>query len=128
MRFLLVEDDFVVRTVMQNILKEYGSCDIAVNGQEAVEAVKISTETGDLYNLICLDIMMPKMDGQEALKQIRKIETDIGLKGCKIVMTTALDDSKSIIKAFHEQCDGYLTKPISKETLKEKLIELKLIN
>lgn len=128
MRFLLVDDDFVVRTIMQRQLTEYGSCDVAVDGQEAVDAIKMSIDTGELYDLICLDIMMPKMDGQEALKQIRKIETDIGLKGCKIVMTTALDDSKSIIKAFHEQCDGYLTKPISKETLKEKLIELKLIN
>jgi len=73
---------------------------------------------------------MPKMDGQETLKQIRQYEKEkeiCGLDGVKILMTTAIDDSDSIKTAFREQCEGYLVKPIDKQKLIQKLKELDLI-
>ena len=74
--------------------------------------------------------MMPGMDGQEALREIRIQEEKRGVlyaDGAKIVMTTALDDTKSVFSAFHELCDSYLTKPLRKETLLDELRKLKLI-
>ena len=82
---------------------------------------------GALYDLICLDIMMPGMNGQEALKLIREEESKAKIKGSKVLMTTALDDSKNVMSAFKEQCDGYLVKPITTDKLKEKLLEFKLV-
>ncbi len=127
MKILLTEDDFLTRRVMQVFLRPYGDCDLAINGIEAVDAVKISIKENNHYDLICLDIMMPGMNGKDALKLIRKLEKEANIKGAKIIMTTALNDSESITNSFKEQCDGYLIKPISKEDLKEKLEELKLI-
>ena len=129
-KILIVEDDFTSRLLLQELLKSYGPSHIAVNGKEAVEAVRLALEAGEPYNLICLDIMMPEMDGQEALRQIREQEEARGIlpsKGAKIVMTTALADLKSVNAAYHSLCDAYLTKPIQKAKLLEELRQLKLI-
>ncbi|HMK65399.1 MAG TPA: response regulator, partial [Thermodesulfobacteriota bacterium] len=73
------------------------------------------------YDLICLDIMMPEMDGQELLKKICSAESDMGVPEVKIIMTTALDDSKNIMTAFRNQCEAYLVKPIRREKVEEQL-------
>ena len=130
MKTLIVEDDFTSRLLFQEFLKSYGQSHIAVNGREAIEAVCRALEAGEPYDLMCLDIMMPEMDGQEALKQIRKQEEIRGIlppDGVKVVMTTALDDIKNVFSAYHGLCDAYLTKPIRKEDLLNELRKLKLI-
>jgi len=130
MRILIVEDDFVSRRLLQMILSPYGSCDIGVDGKEALEAFGLAWEESQPYDLICLDIMMPEMDGQEALKEIRELEAEKGihgLNGVKIIITTALDDRKNIIKAFKGQCEAYLVKPINKERLLEQIRALGLL-
>jgi len=130
MKMLIAEDDFTSRLLLQKLLKSYGPCHIAANGKEAVEAVRMAYESGEPYDLICLDIMMPEMDGQEALRQIRTQEETMGImpsKGAKVVMTTALGDPKNVMTAFHGLCDAYLTKPIQKAELLKVLHDLKLI-
>ena len=129
MRILIVEDELVGRFLLTEILSNLGLCNIAVDGEEAVEAVKLALEKNDPYDLICLDIMMPVMDGQEALKAIRTLEKDHGTsrdKQCKIIMITALDDYDNISKSYWEFCDGYFVKPIKKDKLIHLLRELKL--
>jgi two-component system chemotaxis response regulator CheY len=100
MRTLIVEDDFTCRLFLQAFLARYGECHAVVNGQEAVDAFRIAQQTGNNYDLICIDIMMPEMDGQTALKHIRKLEESEGTlssSGAKVIMITALDDlSRSI--------------------------------
>lgn len=130
MKALIVEDDFTSRLMMQEFLKMYGTLHIAVNGKEAVEAVRVALESGEPYHLICLDIMMPEMDGQAALKHIRDLEEARGIMmsdGAKIIMTTALDDVKNAMSAFHNLCDAYLVKPIDRAKLLEALRKLGLI-
>jgi two-component system chemotaxis response regulator CheY len=130
MKTLIVEDDFTSRLLLQEILKSYGPSHIAVNGKEAVEAAHLARKTGAPYDLICLDIMMPEMDGQEALRQIREQEESMGIwstEGAKIVMTTALSDFGNLRAAYMSLCDAYLEKPIQKAKLLEALRKLKLI-
>jgi two-component system chemotaxis response regulator CheY len=130
MNTLIVEDDFTSRLLMQELLRSFGLAHIAVNGREAVEAVKAAMEAGHPYELICLDIMMPGMDGHQALREIRALESARGIfstDGAKIIMTTALNDIQNKISSFSDLCDGYLTKPIYKEQLLNELRKLKLI-
>lgn len=110
MKTLIVEDDFTSRLLLQEILKNYGPFHIAVNGQEAVSAVRAALEANEQYDLICLDIMMPEMDGHEALKQIRNMEQAKGIysqNGAKIMMVTALGDMKNATTAFYNLCDVF---------------------
>jgi two-component system chemotaxis response regulator CheY len=132
MKTLIVEDDFTSRLLLQELLKSYGPSHVAVNGKEAVEAVRLALEAGEPYDLICLDIMMPEMDGQAALRNIRAQEEARGIfsstNGAKIVMTTALADHKNLSAAYSSLCDAYLTKPIQKAKLLEELRKLTLIS
>jgi two-component system chemotaxis response regulator CheY len=131
MRILIAEDDLTCRLLIQQFLKDLAPPDIAVNGKEAVEAVRLAMENGTPYNLICLDIMMPEMDGHEALRQIRGLEEERGIgprQGAKILMTTALSDIDNVNTALTSQCDGYLTKPLQKAVLLELLRRLKVIS
>jgi two-component system, chemotaxis family, chemotaxis protein CheY len=130
MKTLIVEDDFTSRLLMQELLKSYGLPHVAINGQEAVDAVRAALEAGQPYDLICLDIMMPGMDGLQALKEIRALEDAKGIfstEGAKILMTTALTDIQNKIDAFSGLCDGYLTKPIHKARLLDELRKHNLI-
>jgi two-component system chemotaxis response regulator CheY len=115
LRTLLVEDDFASRLLLQTFLSRYGACHVAVNGREAVDAYRSAWEMGQKYDLVCMDIMMPEMDGCEATRQIRAIEASHGVfssTGARIIMTTTVRDSREVIRAFRELCDAYLTKPI----------------
>ena len=115
MHTLIVEDDFTSRLLLQSFLSQYGECHIAVNGTEAVAAFRAAQESGKKYDLICMDIMMPEMNGQTAVRQIRALEEAGGTRstiGVKIIMTTALDDVKSVVQSFEALCDAYLFKPI----------------
>ena len=115
LRVLLVEDDFASRLLLQTFLARYGECHVAVNGREAVGAFSAAVEREQPYDLICMDIMMPEMDGREAVRQVRAIESARGILstfGVKIIMTTTVDDIKEVIRCFHELCDAYLMKPI----------------
>ncbi len=127
---LVAEDDFVSRTVIHEILMPFGTCDLAADGREALLAFEESLKEGVRYDVICLDIMMPVMDGTQALERIREIEVKHGIIGserAKIVMTTALDSMDQVFKAFRLQCDAYLIKPITKAKVLNQLRKLHII-
>ncbi|MCP4607090.1 MAG: response regulator [Planctomycetes bacterium] len=131
LKILIAEDDFTCRKLLQSFLFDFGECFVASNGQEAVEAVKIALDEGQPYDLICLDIMMPEMDGHKALESIRKIENEhgiAGLEGVKVIITTALSDSASVIEAFKEGCEAYIVKPIGKRNFFEEMENLGFVN
>lgn len=131
LKILIAEDDFTCRKLLQTFLSEYGDCFVAINGHEAVEAVREALDEARPYDLVCLDIMMPEMDGHEALEAIRQIENEhgiAGLDGVKVIMTTILGDSKNVIGAFRTGCEAYIVKPVGKEKLLEEMEKLGLFN
>ncbi len=131
MRYLVVEDDNSSRILLERMLSPYGTPLSVSSGREALEVFEISIKQGIYFDLICLDIMMPEMDGHEVLHKIREIENNIGLSlasSVKIVMTTALADVPNVMQAIRNKCNGYLIKPIDRKMLVEKLKSLNLIN
>ena len=130
MKILLAEDDFASRKFMTRFLSKYGECDVTVDGMEAVEAFKMALESNEGYELICLDIMMPLLDGYQALSLIREIELKRGLpedKRAKVIMTTALNERRNVTKAFQLGCTAYAGKPIDQEKFENVLRKLELI-
>ena len=130
MRFLIVDDDFDSRRLMQRILYTFGYCDVAVDGEEAVEAVRRALKEKEPYDLICMDIIMPNVDGQQALQEIREVEKEMGVKpedAIKVIMISGLDDSKELHDAFFlGEAASYIVKPVRKQTLLEEMKNLGL--
>jgi two-component system chemotaxis response regulator CheY len=127
MKILIVEDEFTSRKIIQKFLVEYGDCDIAVSGTEAIAAADFAWQENAPYDLITLDIMMPAPDGLAILNIIRERERTRGIAKelhTKIVMTSSLGDRKSIVAAAGEECDAYLIKPIAGEKLHNVLQSL----
>lgn len=130
MKILIAEDDFASRKFMLRFLSKYGDCDITVDGMEAVDAFLMALEADEGYDLVCLDIMMPVLDGYQALKAMRDIEKDKGVpeeKAAKIIMTTALNEGRNVTKAFELGCVAYAGKPIDQEKFENVLKKLELI-
>ncbi len=131
MRILLAEDDFVTRKFMTNFLSKYGDCDVTVDGMEAVDAFLMAMEEDDPYDLVCLDIMMPVMDGYQALIGIRNIEKEKGIpqdKAVKVIMATALNEEKNVKMAFDLGCTIYSGKPINQDRFEQAIKKLGLID
>lgn len=128
MRVLIVDDDFISRRLLQKILSNYGDCDIAVDGAEAIKAFEIAWNEGKPYDLICMDIVMPNIDGQQALRKIRVIESERSIHRThevKVIMTTSLDDPESVSDAIYKGgATSYLIKPISKVSITNELKKL----
>ena len=124
MKILLAEDDFVTRKFMTEFLSKYGECDVTVDGMEAVDAFMMALEDDEPYDLVCLDIMMPVMDGYQALMGIRNLEKERNIppeKVAKVIMTTALNEEKNVKMAFELGCTVYSGKPIDKEKFDQVL-------
>ena len=127
MKILIVDDEITSQVLLKTILEPYGHCDIAGDGIEALNAFNSSGDQP--YNLILLDIMMPKMNGQQVLKKIREIENARGIygyEGVKVIMITALEDIENAQKAYESYCKSYLVKPINEEKLLTELKRLGL--
>jgi two-component system chemotaxis response regulator CheY len=120
MKALIAEDDFINRRVMQLLLAGYGKCDVADNGKSALRMFQEAYEDKKPYNLVCLDNVLPEMNGQELLCAIRNYEASRSIYGrdASRVMFISMDSKKeTILDAFRNQCDGFMLKPFKKRDL-----------
>lgn len=129
-RILVAEDDFGSRRMMQKLLAEYGEVDVVVDGEEAVHAFSLAMDEGRRYTLVILDIMMPRMDGQEALRHIRDDERERGVTPAgevPVVMATVLEDPRNVIEAYFKGgATAYIVKPVDRLKLRSTLGKLGL--
>jgi two-component system chemotaxis response regulator CheY len=130
MKMLVMEDEFVSRSVLMEILAPFGEVDAAENGKEALEKFQQSLERSERYDIIFLDIMVPEVSGQDVLKAMRTMEQQYdenALVMTKIVMTTALGDFNNVKTAFKQQCEAYLIKPLDRDKVVNTLQGLGLV-
>ncbi|MFH1359856.1 MAG: response regulator [Candidatus Omnitrophota bacterium] len=122
-KVLIVDDNFENRELMAEILRDVAECDLAVSGQEAIEKYNNALSLRP-YQVILLDIMMPDVDGLQALRIIRKNERDHGIElgdGVPVIMVTA--HKKPYLDAFFQGCTDYIMKPIDPAKLIKKIEE-----
>lgn len=126
MRSLIVDDDEMGRMMLATLLEEFGPCDHAANGKEAMALFDAAMAIGLPYDLICLDVVMPVMDGTETLRQIRSRDQESGNR-TKVFMISAYSSSQDIENAFFEgDCDDYIVKPFRREAVTQMLSRYKL--
>lgn len=130
MRILVAEDDMTSRRFLSKVLSQYGECDLVIDGMEALDAYLISVKEKEPYDVICLDIMMPRVDGIKVLKAIRDFEKQRGIlpeNTVKIIMITALVDDEYAKMALELGCVAYVSKPIDIDKLIKIISSLKII-
>lgn len=129
MRILIVDDEPIGRIMLVQFLKEFGECDQAQNGEEAIDFFEQALDSGKPYDLVCLDIVMPGMNGLETLSAIRKIDQDEGRKRTVVFMISASRSTEDVSTAFFEgDCDDYIAKPFNRNDLCKLLHEYDLVS
>ncbi len=127
MKFLIVDDDPACRELLKALLSRYAYCDLAVDGEEALVLFKDAIAKNQPYDLVCLDIMMPMLDGHQTLDRLRRLEYEAGIRGSdgtKVIMATAVDDTKQCVACFTEGCECYCTKPLDPHHFVEQVRQL----
>jgi len=130
MRTLIVDDSALNRSALNKLLAPLGQADVAADGNEALETFIKAYQENEPYEIVFLDISMPGMDGHQTLDELRKYEKSIGVAGldaAKVIMTTSEKSSKHILGAFREGCEGYLVKPVTRESLYRLLLSINAI-
>ena len=117
MEFLIIDDDIESCQLLEKRLEKYGTCIFSADGKTAYNLFLEAHQKLKPFDVIFLDIVMPEIDGHKVLINIREWEeTNLAPeKAAKIVMVTAMKDSKNIFSSVKEGCDNYMTKPIRKQ-------------
>lgn len=127
MKILIAEDDRLSRVFMEKFMSTFGPCDVAVDGMETLDLYMDSVKKKQPYDLLCLDIMMPKVDGLKVLKVIRAVEKQHDLPHLPIIMMTAIADVEYVDQAFELGCDAYASKPVDTAKVEEVMKNLGLL-
>ncbi len=125
MRTLIVEDDVTSRKLMESLLAKYGECDSVEDGIEAIVAHRMAICEDNPYDLICLDLNLPDVDGLMVLRKIRWYEETKcpgELERTKIFVTTSSADRNIVKKAISLGCDNYILKPLNRDKLTELML------
>lgn len=115
MRILIVDDSEVFVKVTSQIISDLGIKGIltAFSGEEALSKIDQQEDKGEPVDLVLLDVMMPGIGGIEALNRIKS-----KYPNKKVFMISANKNTEDIMKAYKEDCDGYLLKPVKPEQMK----------
>ncbi|MGN0155132.1 MAG: response regulator [Lachnospiraceae bacterium] len=125
MKILIADDDFVNRRFLEKIFSAYGEVVAVDNGMSAVDEAVKGMEERELFDLICLDIMMTKLDGYKTLEAIREAENKYAVlqeERAKVMMISALDEVVLDSIQVCNDYDAYICKPIVIEKF-EKLLD-----
>lgn len=129
MKILLAEDDRLSRDFLEGFMKIYGDCDSAADGMEAIDNVLESMKMHEPYGLLCLDLMLPKVDGLKVLEIVRRLEEQYHVPAAermRVIIMTAIADVNVIDQAFKLGCDAYASKPIDTEKIQKVMADLGL--
>ena len=115
MRFLVIDDSMPMRRIIANILARLGHTDVVLvsNGREALKRIE-----SERFDLVITDWYMPEMSGIEFLRMLRSREDT---KNVPIVIVSANGSKDDVAQAIQLGVNGYVLKPFTAETLKERI-------
>lgn len=120
MKILIVDDEYVSRNLLLKKMQLIGECTLSEDGEKAFQIYEQALADNKPFDLITLDISMPKMDGIQLLEKIRKKEKEMDIvrdKAAKIIMISARMNVSTIKTCIKLGCNGYIAKPVTKYQL-----------
>jgi len=130
MKILVVDDEFISRKKMEIIMQNFGFCESAKSGDEAVNLFIDALDSNRPFDVIALDLSMPDLGGLGVLEKVREIEkcrNVIMEKSVKIIMVTSKSDKESVLSSMNGGCNEYIIKPFNWKIIFNKLIKLKVL-
>ena len=123
-RILIVDDEEIGRTLMEDMFKKYGPYVSVASGGDALTVYQKGIEKGKPFNLVLLDISLQDTSGINVLKKIKQI--DSGLKGHKsvVIMVTSHSEKETVIGCIKSGCRAYFIKPLKQDAVDSKMAEL----
>jgi len=124
MKALIVDDVEMNRELLAIFLEGRATSVFAESGEEALRLVEAALGADAYFDLICMDISMPGMDGHEALRKIRETEELSGCKRATVFMVTGSSSPDDMFDALiNGGCDDYLTKPLMQQSFSDLLVK-----
>ena len=124
MKILVIDDEMAALTKMKILMNEYGDCTMVTNGHQALQQCAKAIQSGAPFDLITIDIQLPEMNGIELLAAINKLENSRNSQISKKIMVTASGTRDNLLKATFKGCDGFIVKPVRRDTIAEKMSSL----
>jgi len=122
MKALIVDDVEMNRELLAIFLEGRATVACAESGEDALKLVESALGTDAYFDLICMDISMPGMDGHETLKKIREMEVSSGSVRATVFMVTASSSPDDMFDALLQGgCDDFITKPLMQRSFSELL-------
>jgi CheY-like chemotaxis protein len=116
LRILVVDDEEVVRLFIARVLEGMGyACDQAVDGKDALKKFSNGTQ----YDVVFLDLVMPRMDGETTLRELHQKYPDT-----RVIMVSVQDDEEAIKELLEKGATAYITKPLSLNDLEQIMDKL----
>ncbi len=127
MRILIADDELVSRSKLEKIMSTFGYCEAVASGAQAIEAFKKAWEEWTPFDLIALDILMPHMNGMDAVLEIRRLEAVKRVADkhrAKILMVTSEAERDVVLTCVQAGCDEYIIKPFNLKLVSRKMADL----
>ena len=125
-RILIVDDEEIGRTLMEDIFSKYGSSISVSSGAAALKVYQKGIEKGKPFNLVLLDISLKDTSGVEVLKKIKQIDIGRGGQKSVVIMVTAHSERKLVIGCIKSGCRAYFIKPLKQDAVDKKMAELEI--
>ena len=121
--FMVVDDFSTMRRIISGLVRELGFRKIleAENGQLALRALEIASESGEPVHFVLSDVNMPVMNGFQLLEALRGKPENDPLRKVPVLLVTAEGRKEDIVRAAQLGASGYIVKPFTKDTIGDKI-------
>jgi two-component system chemotaxis response regulator CheY len=123
---LIVDDNPIIRAILKRVLSSYSvDCDEARDGRGAVEQFDRRLQARRPYDMVCLDLGLPEMDGHTALLHMRAAENQFQpVVPAYIIVLTAEDDGQAVNQMFSDGASAYILKPFDHESFRSHIARI----
>ena len=130
LKILIVDDEPLIRKVLNRTLKNIGECHLVDNGKGAIYKYEEALNSGKPFDLILLDIIMKETNGLDVLIKIRTMEIVNNTpedEKVKIIIVTGISEVDMVKKCVSKGCDSYIVKPITTNIIMDKINQIGLL-